>query len=369
MADAAENLADEENENGLTNLDAELAETLREIESRDDGEETEAETEEVEETPEETEDAGGEPETAETEEPEETQEAEAKAETEESEQTGPKRPPSSWSAKGKAEFTKLPPHIQDEVLKREDDFHKGIETYKEKAEYGDKIRQIVQPYEPAIRAKNSTPEQTVQNMLQTAYQLEVGSPQDKANLLLQVAQQYGADFETMKGALSGEQTQQKDPYIQQLEQEVQNLKQNFQSQSQAAQQQKMAEAYSSIDAFRNEVDETGNPKHLYFDDVREDMANMIEAAERSGKQLSLQDAYDAAIWSRPDLREVLLTQQQQQAAESEKEKRQKKTQKAKKRASPNVNTTGSYSESKTGKKGSIEDTLWATMKDIESRED
>lgn len=371
MAEAAENLTDEENTE-TSDIDAEMRELLRDIDSRDENEVeddgSEDVTEEVE--PEEPEEPEVEDDSESEVEAEEEPEASDKtAEAETTEKKGPKRPPSSWSAKGKAEFSKLPEHIQDEVLKREDDFHKGIETYKEKADFGDKMRQIVQPYEPSIRARNSTPEQAVQNMLQTAYQLENSSPQQRSQLLLHVAQQYGADLEAMKGALSGEQQQQKDPYIQQLEQEVYNLKNNFQSQQNAAQQQKMSEAYSSIDAFRNEVDETGNPKHLYFDDVREQMADMIESAERSGKKLSLQDAYDAAVWSRPDLREVMLTQQQQQAAESEKAKRQKKTQKAKKRASPNVNTTGSYSESKKGKTGSIEDTMWATMQDIESRDD
>lgn len=367
----AENLAEEEELTGQS-LDDTLAATLKEIESRgEEAEEPEAKQAEMEaEAPAESEGApaeaqgSGEPEQA-AQEPEQP-ETEQPEEAESKPQEGPKRPPGSWSAKGKAEFAKLPEHIQDEVLKRESDFHKGLEQYKEKAQIGERMSQVVQPYEPFLRAKGAKPEQAVASMLNTAYVLETGSPEEKAQALAQTAQQYGVDLSQFN---QEEQGQQKDPYIQQLEQKIHQLENNFQTQAQAAQQQTMSEAYSSIDAFRDEVDEQGNAKHLYFDDVRDDMADMIEAAERKGQKLSLQDAYDAAVWARSDIRESLLAQQQQQAEEARKAEAAQKAADAKRRASVNVSTTGSYSGAETSQPGSIDDTLRAKYQEIQTRDE
>lgn len=352
-------------------LDETLNKTLEEIESRETTEEEpeepkEPETQEPEEEePKEPEDE--EPEESPEEEPEEPEE-EPKEEPKESEKEA-KRPPGSWSPKGKEEFAKLPEHIQDEVLKREADFHKGIEQYKEKAEYADRISRVVQPYEPLIRAKNSTPEKVVQNMLNTAYQLESGNPQQKAQLLIQAAQQYGADMDALRQALDPNNQQQPDPYVQRLEQELHDLKNNVYTQQATAQQQSAVEINQSIESFRSELDESGNLKHLYFDDVRDDMADLMEAAERGGKKLTLQDAYDAAIWARSDIRESLLAKQQEEAEAKRKREAQQKAQQAKKKAKSNVSTSGSHSQSSDSQLGSIDDTLRETMKEIESRED
>lgn len=376
----ADNSAEEVEEQETEDLDTTLANTLREIESRDEEPEEETGTEEEEVTEERERDEKGRFKSREDkEEFEQTEEQAEAGQEEEPEQEdrpepeekseGLRRPPSSWSAKGKAEFGKLPSHVQDEILKRESDFHKGIEGYKERAEYADRISREIQPYEAMIRSKNSTPEQTVRNMLNTAYQLETGTPQQKAQLLLNVAQQFGADMNTISQALSGEGQEQRDPQMQQLQQQFQQLQQQLQSQQQAAQQHSHAEAQSSIEAFRNEVDEAGHPKHLYFDDVRDQMADLIESADRSGKKLTLQEAYDAAIWSRPDIREALLAQQQQSDQERKKADEAEKARQARKKARTNVQTSGSHSESEQRQVGSIDDTLRSTMKDIQERED
>lgn len=354
MADNSAAIEESEQMTG-PDLDATLVEALKDIESRDDETPVEPEQPEepVEEQPEEAPQASEEPEQVE---PEEVAGEEPERQA--------KHPPSSWSAKAKGEFTKLPDHIQDEVLKREDDFHKGLEQYKQSAQMGDRMNQIIQPYQPYLRSKGATPEQTVASMLQTAYTLENASAQDKPKLLAQVAQKFGVDLSQLN---SQQNEQQVDPYVQQLEQRVNQFEQYLQNQASTAQQQSMSEAHSEIDAFRNEVDESGNIKHLYFDDVRDDMANMIEASEKSGKKLSLQDAYDAAVWARPDIRENLLAEQQRQADEKRRQEQARKAEEAKKRGSVNVSTTGTYNNAETSPPGSIEDTLRQKYEEIQSR--
>jgi hypothetical protein len=156
-----------------------------------------------------------------------------------------------------------------------------------------------------------------------------------------------------------------DPQIQTLHQRLDQLQNAYVAQTQAAQQQELGQAQSSIESFRSELDDSGNFAHLYFDDVRADMANAIEVAAQQGKQLTLQDAYDQAIWARPDIRQLLLAQQQEQR----KIEQNQKTTQAKKRASASVSTTGSYAAAEQPPKGSVEETLWATLHNIEARDE
>lgn len=347
-------------------LDETLAQTLRDIESRESDEPEETPDDEPAETDDDTPDDDPDEPPADDDEPEGEEDPvddePVKDEKPDEPAKPSRRPPGSWSAKGKAEFAKLPEHIQDEVLKRENDFHKGIESYKDRASQFDRLHQEFLPYMPMIQASGSTPEQTIRNLMNTAYRLKTGTPQERGQLLMQVAQQYGAE-------LPSGPAEQKDPYIQQLEQRLAQFENQFVTHQQSIQQRTFADAQGSIEAFRAEPDEQGQPKHLFFDDVRDDMADRIEAANRRGEQLTLQDAYDAAIWARPDIREQMLTQQQQAEEAKRKAAAAKKAREAKKRAGVNVTTTGAHPESGKAKTGSIDDTLRATMEAIESRSD
>lgn len=275
-----------------------------------------------------------------------------------------RRPPSTWTAKGKADFNKLPDHIQEEVLKRESDFHNGIQGYKERAEYGEKINRVIQPYEAIIRASNSTPEQAISNLLDAAYRLNTGSQEQKTQTFMQLARQYNIDL-----AALNQPQEEKPAYVQQLEQQLAQLQHGIQSQQQYVQQQNASEVNSSIEQFRNESDESGSPKHLYFDDVRDEMADRLEAAARNGRQLSLQEAYDAAVWARPDIRETLLASQQQAAELKRKQDQAEKARQAKRKASVNVSTTGSHASKETKQVGSIDDTMREVMAKAKARDD
>lgn len=352
-------MADEE-----FDLDAELANTLKEINAREEAEETEDQPEEVESDVPETEEEPVEVEEAEDELSEEEPDVEAEKPQEviKEDKAELRRPPSSWSAKGKAEFSKLPAHIQDEVLKRESDFHNGIQQYREKAEIGDRISRIVQPYEPLIRAQGSTSEQTIGHLLNTAYVLNAGTPEQKQQMLYQIAREYNIDTNGLT------QQDERPDYVRQLEQQLNQLQGSIQSQRQMAQQQTVQEAQSSIEQFRNETDESGSPKHLYFDDVRDEMADRIDAAARQGRQLSLQDAYDAAIWARPDIRETLMTAKQQEADAKRKQEQARKAREAKRKAEVNVSTTGTHASTSSKPIGSIEDTMRETLAQLNARD-
>ena len=78
-------------------------------------------------------------------------------------------PPNTWKKEAASEWAKLPPLVQQEVARREADFHKGIEQYKSAAQFAQAVGQAIQPH------------------LQTMQQLGVASSDELADELLSSA--------------------------------------------------------------------------------------------------------------------------------------------------------------------------------------
>lgn len=206
-----------------------------------------------------------------------------------------KKAPSSWKKEAAAEFDKLPPHVQDEVLRRETDFHRGIEGFKSHADLGRTIERTLQPYMQTIQQLGVTPDVAISSLLKADAGLRYGTPEQKAAHLAGLAQTYGIDI----GQVA--QVPQKDPYTFQLEQRLAQLQQQ-QEQFQQSQQEQQREALNSeLQAFAATAE--------HFEAVKEDMAALLQA----GRATDLKDAYDKAVYANPQTRQALLEQQRQEA--------------------------------------------------------
>ncbi|MDO9131975.1 hypothetical protein [Hydrogenophaga sp.] len=206
-----------------------------------------------------------------------------------------KRAPSSWKKDAAAEFDKLPPHVQDEVLRRETDFHKGIEGFKQHADLGRSMERALQPYMQTIQQLGVAPDQAVGALLKADAMLRNPDPAQRAQYFATLAQQYGIDLG------QAAQVPQRDPYTFQLEQQLQQIRQQ-QEQFQQSQQEQQREALNSeLQAFAATAE--------HFEAVKEDMAALLQA----GRATDLKDAYDKAVYANPQTRQALLEQQRQEA--------------------------------------------------------
>ena len=115
--------------------------------------------------------------------------------------------PDAWDATFKEKFAQLPPEMQQYLSKREADIHKGFTKQDEDRNFGKQMRDVVTPYLPMIRAEGGEPTQAVQNILQSIYQLKQSSPQQRAEMFLGMAREYGADFQHMFATLQKPQAQ------------------------------------------------------------------------------------------------------------------------------------------------------------------
>lgn len=208
--------------------------------------------------------------------------------------------PKSFGAQVQSKWKELPREIQQELAKREDDTHKALAAQDEDRLFGKQIRETSHPYLPIIRGEGGDVNRAFTEFLNTAYLLRTRSPQEKGQLLLQLAQQFGAD---LRGA---SQTQGPvDPRYAQLTQEVQSLKSTLQQQLELKKQTEDGELKRQIDAFASD------PAHEHFETVKAEMASFL----KSGIAVDLKDAYDRAVYANPQTRSTLLEQQTAQTQE------------------------------------------------------
>lgn len=200
--------------------------------------------------------------------------------------------PNTWSKEALADWATIPPRAQQEILKREADIHKGIETYREKAELGTSYDKAIEPYRAALAAENINPVDLFQNFAGNHYLLSRGTPEQKLGIAANLITHYGIDVEALfERVISG--APQKAPEIVALEAKIAQLEQ---SNSQVLSIQQSAQ----IEALSREVGTfASDPKNSYFPEVAEDIERLLT----SGAASTLQQAYDLAVWNNPVTRD------------------------------------------------------------------
>lgn len=215
---------------------------------------------------------------------------EEKASPETSEQPPQKkRPPNGWTAQAKALWDSLPPEIQDEAIRVDENLHKGLSEYKGGFQRAQQLDQILNPYLPMIQSAGRDPMQHIAGLLQFQYELQT-NPQ---RTLAQLAQQFGITPEHFT------QQPQVDPAVFQLQKEVHRLHQMLAQGSQQTAQQVANQANAEIEKFSR------NPENVYFHNVREKMAGLLN----SGLANSLDDAYAQACMLDEGVRSAIQAKQ------------------------------------------------------------
>jgi hypothetical protein len=235
---------------------------------------------------------------------------------------GPKpqgeRPPASWKPEIREHWGSLPEPVRAEIARREVEVQRTLQETAEARKTVESIDRVISPYMSFIKAEGSNPLQAIDNMMSTAAKLRTGTAPELATMMAQLINQFGtgrfgnAFIEQLDGALAG-QAPRVDPQQAAIEQvlnqrlaPVQQMLTQFQ-QAQVYQQQQVAErAQNEVAQFISQAE--------FGDDVREDMADLLEAAQRKGQSLTLQQAYEKACYLNDSVRKVMQQRQATQGA-------------------------------------------------------
>jgi hypothetical protein len=257
--------------------------------------------------------------------------------------------PSSWKPEAKEAYIKaergeaLTPQeiklLTAEANRRESDYHKGLEEYKTHAQKARQFEQVVNPYAQNFQQLGLDAPTAIQKLLEADHKLRHSNPQEKAHYLAQLANQYGVSLGQIQNP------QQNDPQMQYLVNELQQLRQTQQMWQNSIQQQEQAKANHELEKFASD----GKP---HFEAVRNKMADFLERGEAT----TLEQAYEMAVWMRPDIRQTLIEQQQIEARKQYEE--QQRSQRAK-TASISVRGSSPTSSGSQPVAGSLRDILEA----------
>lgn len=265
--------------------------------------------------------------------------------------------PSALSAQARAKLAAADPILKNEILSlekkftdlrdkhdtREKEFHKKLTAHDDARNLGLNIKDASAPYEAIIRAEGGDAVKAFKDFLNHAYLLRTASPQTKGQLLLQIAQKYGADLRVNPN-------QQVNPDVQRLEKTVQQLQWEREQEKSNQQQQLQTNIQSQIEAF------SAKPENVHFEAVKADMAALLSA----GRAKDLQDAYDMAVWARPDIRSTLLAAQTAEAEAKRRQEANAKVTAARKAGSSVVGSPG-ITPSATSPDRSLRDELRANL--------
>lgn len=231
----------------------------------------------------------------------------AKAEKPEADVPAPvRKAPSSWKPAAQEAFLKadrgeaLTPEevrlLTQEAERRESDFHKGVSEFKSHADRAQQYEQAIAPYKGYLEQLKVDAPTAINYLLKTEHTLRTADPLTKMQTFQRLAQDYGIDLGQIQ------QMPQQDPQTQYLMQQLQELRNQQMMWQNQAQQQEQMRAQQELQSF-------SSADKPHFEAVRNDMADLLE----TGKATSLEQAYEMAVWMRPDIRQSLLDQQRAEA--------------------------------------------------------
>lgn len=249
--------------------------------------------------------------------------------------------PRSWKPGTREHWGSLPPEVQQEVLRRESEVYRFAQSTAQARQVYDTLGQLSQQYAPALQAEGVDIVTATQNLMGMVGRLRFGTPAERAQTIVSLIQNYAVDLPTLDQALvngmggqngqpvQGQPQQFTDPRVDQLLGALQ------QAQYQQVERVRTAAA--------QEVTTFGTGKD-FFDDVREDMADILEMAARRKIDMTLDQAYERACRMNPEIDRIV---SQRKAAAAAGQNSQGSIARAR-LASSSVRSTPSNAPSRTG---------------------
>lgn len=212
------------------------------------------------------------------------------------------KPPQSWKPAIREKWASLPPDVREEVARREREMSVALSQSAEARRKAEQFDKVIAPYRSSFTGE---PVAVVSNLLQTAHALNTGTPQSKAAMVAQIVAAYKVDIQALDAALAGQtqperqQQEFRDPRLDRLLEQAEQQKRQQQTLAQQEDARKVAEF---------------SAKHEFFEDLRDEMADIVEMRARKGVDCSLEDAYALAVKMHPEISGVIAQREAAKAA-------------------------------------------------------
>lgn len=211
--------------------------------------------------------------------------------------------PQSWTPAERESWAKVPAEARAAIQRRELEVQQVLSRSADSRKFQDSFVRTVQPYAHLIRAQNSTPLQAVNNLMQTAAGLTTGTQPQKAAIIAEIIGNYGVDIQILDDVLSKRPVQQQQgpaalpaPVAEALRPITQFMSQQEQIRAQHIQQiNQQAETVVSQMA----------DKLPFFEDLRDEMADIMEVSASRGRVMTMEQAHAVAVNANPEIKKIL----------------------------------------------------------------
>lgn len=259
-------------------------------------------------------------------------------------------PPKTWRPEAAAKWATVDPEVRAEILKREADMFKGLETYKADATTGKAFQQVVEPFKQLLARDNLDPVQMTQQLMSAHVALTLGTPEQKTEYIQWIAKTYGVPLQAVPDA----EAPYVDPEVKALRDELNSVKSNLNAEAQRRTNEIRQQMAAKIEAFAT------NPAHPYFDEVSADITKLLKTG------MELEEAYEKAVWANPVTRAKELDRVTAEKAAKAQAEAKAKAEAARKATAANVKTKAKQA-SGTAPLGSLDETLKEAFRAISSR--
>lgn len=214
--------------------------------------------------------------------------------------------PASWPIGARSQWEKIPPELRKVIHTRELQAAQAVSRADPARRFQEETHRALAPILPVLQQRGITPQKLIASYAQFDQALSSKDPAAQAHAIAQVIKGYNVPIEVLADALDGKlgAPQPRQLSVEEIREQLKNeMRQEWQQNQQQLEYKSHAQ---KVAEFSKAVDPV-----LFNDDVRHDMAALIEAAAARNIELSLQDAYDRAIRANPDAWAIV---QQREAA-------------------------------------------------------
>lgn len=216
-----------------------------------------------------------------------------------------RKPPASWRPTAHGHWDAIPQEAQEEILRVEGTTRQLVQQQAAARKQAEAWERTLAPYKPYIQGE---PTQWADGILRTAVQLQTAQPRQRAEILANLAVQFGVDVNDLDASLQaalGGGGEPSGPRMaarrteEAAEPEWRGAFTQLQQQMQAMQYAPMLAAFEQNAEFLEEPMPDGRRT------VRDAVALRLKVAAAEGVALSLEDAYDDVVARHPTIQEAL----------------------------------------------------------------
>ena len=213
--------------------------------------------------------------------------------------------PVGWGPKEREDWSKIPRHLQEKVMGREKELNTMMQTTADARKTHADFTELSTQYGGVLSGVlGNNPMETTRALFDTVANLRMGSPIQKAQIVADLITDFGVDINTLDSAIVGQAPPAEAQHNDQFKQQLDARMAPFEAMLGQQEAYKNQQAQQRQETANNEVAEFGG-KAEFLNDVRHDMADLIEMSEARGQTMTLPQAYAKACAINPQISSII----------------------------------------------------------------